>query len=141
MFPDRSPRIRHRNELTERDWENAVQGLGKSKTTTPSSQRMAFKDHVTKTRCPGDKHARAFAKKLCLMSDFTWDDVVSPRLKFLSSSWESKIASYFLTFPYPVPVPKIVWIFIGRNVEARASQAGLHKPIKDTASAKEGKVS
>ena len=22
-------RIRHRNELTERDWENAVQGLGK----------------------------------------------------------------------------------------------------------------
>ena len=29
MFPDRSPRIRHRNELTERDWENAVQGLGK----------------------------------------------------------------------------------------------------------------
>ena len=30
MFPARSPRIRHRNELTERDWENAVQGLGKS---------------------------------------------------------------------------------------------------------------
>ena len=28
-FPDRSPRIRHRNELTERDWENAVQGPGK----------------------------------------------------------------------------------------------------------------
>ena len=27
-FPARSPRIRHRNELTERDWENAVQGLG-----------------------------------------------------------------------------------------------------------------
>ena len=28
VFPDRSPRVRHRNELTERDWENAVQGLG-----------------------------------------------------------------------------------------------------------------
>ena len=28
-FPACSPRIRHRNELTERDWENAVQGLGK----------------------------------------------------------------------------------------------------------------
>ena len=28
-FPARSPRIRHRNELTESDWENAVQGLGK----------------------------------------------------------------------------------------------------------------
>ena len=24
-FPARSPRIRHRSELTERDWENAVQ--------------------------------------------------------------------------------------------------------------------
>ena len=33
-FPDRSPRIRHRNELTERDWENAVQGLGKCTPTT-----------------------------------------------------------------------------------------------------------
>ena len=29
VFPARWPRIRHRNELTERDWENAVQGLGK----------------------------------------------------------------------------------------------------------------
>ena len=29
MFPARSSRIRHWNELTERDWENAVQGLGK----------------------------------------------------------------------------------------------------------------
>ena len=28
-FPARSPRIRHLNELTESDWENAVQGLGK----------------------------------------------------------------------------------------------------------------
>ena len=28
VFPDRSPRIRHRNDLTERNWENAVQGLG-----------------------------------------------------------------------------------------------------------------
>ena len=28
-FPARSPRIRHRNKFTERDWENAVQGLGK----------------------------------------------------------------------------------------------------------------
>ena len=28
-FPARSPRILQRSELTERDWENAVQGLGK----------------------------------------------------------------------------------------------------------------
>ena len=28
-FSARSPRIRHRRELNERDWENAVQGLGK----------------------------------------------------------------------------------------------------------------
>ena len=27
MFPAGSPRIRHRSELTERDWENGVQGL------------------------------------------------------------------------------------------------------------------
>ena len=33
-----------------------------------------------------------------------------------------------------------MWIFIGPNVEARASQAGLHKPIKHTASAKEGGI-
>ena len=43
------------------------------------------------------------------------DDVLSQRLKFgsafLSSSWESKIA-FFLTFPYPVPVPKNCVIFI-----------------------------
>ena len=29
MFPAHSPRIRHRSELTERDWKNAVKGLGK----------------------------------------------------------------------------------------------------------------
>ena len=29
MFPARLSRIRHWNDLTERDWENAVQGLGK----------------------------------------------------------------------------------------------------------------
>ena len=28
-FPARSPRIRHRSELTEKAWENAVQGLSK----------------------------------------------------------------------------------------------------------------
>ena len=45
------------------------------------------------------------------------DDVVSQRLKFrsefLSFSWESKIGLFFLTFPYPVPVPKNCVIFIG----------------------------
>ena len=29
VFPARSPRISHRSELTDRDWENAEQGLGK----------------------------------------------------------------------------------------------------------------
>ena len=28
-FPARSPRIPHRSELTEKAWENAVQGLSK----------------------------------------------------------------------------------------------------------------
>ena len=44
------------------------------------------------------------------ISIITRDDVVSQRLKFgsefLSSSWESKNCLVFLTFPYPVPVPK-----------------------------------
>ena len=30
MFPARSPRTRHRSQLTERDWENAKKGLGNS---------------------------------------------------------------------------------------------------------------
>ena len=52
----------------------------------------------------------------------TRDDVVSQRLKFgsafLSFAWESKIA-FFLTFPYPVPVPKNCVIFIGCNFKSR----------------------
>ena len=32
--PGRSPRIRHRNALTEKAWEDALQGLGKPKPTT-----------------------------------------------------------------------------------------------------------
>ena len=28
-----SPRIRHQNELTHGDWENAIQGLSKARTT------------------------------------------------------------------------------------------------------------
>ena len=37
-FPARSPRMRHRNELTESDWENAVQGLGKAETRDSLSE-------------------------------------------------------------------------------------------------------
>ena len=29
VFPARSPRMRHRSELTKKDWKNVVQGLGK----------------------------------------------------------------------------------------------------------------
>ena len=77
----------------------------------------------------------------------TRDDVVSQRHKLCSAflsyfSWESKIALFFfLSLPYPEPVPKNCVIFIGCNFESRASQVGLHKQKKDTASAKEGKVS
>ena len=74
----------------------------------------------------------------------TRDDVVSQRLKFgsafLSFSSESKIALFFLTFPYPATVPKNCVIFIGYNFKSRGSQVGLHKQKKDTASAKKGKV-
>ena len=37
--------------------------------------------------------------------------------------------------------PENCVIFIGCNFESRASQVGLHKQEKDTASAKKGKVS
>ena len=40
MFPARSSRIRHWNELTETDWENAVQGLGNNVTTPTSNERL-----------------------------------------------------------------------------------------------------
>ena len=36
----------------------------------------------------------------------------------------------FLTFPYPVPVPKNWVIFTGCNFKSRASQVGLHKQKK-----------
>ena len=39
-----------------------------------------------------------------------------------------------------MPVPKSFVIFIGSNFESRASQVGLHKQKKDTASAKKEKV-
>ena len=76
----------------------------------------------------------------------TQDHVVSQRHKFDSVflsyfSWDSKIALFFLTFPYPVTVPKNSVIFVGCNFESPASQAGLHKQKTHTASAKEGKGS
>ena len=39
-----------------------------------------------------------------------------------------------------MPVPKNCVIFVGCNFESRASQVGLHKQKKDTASARDGKV-
>ena len=88
-------------------------------------------------------HVQASCELLTLPELITRDDVVSQRLKFGSAflSFSSKISLFFLVSRIPCPSRKIVWIFIGRNVEARANQAGLHKPKKDTASAKEGKVS
>ena len=47
----------------------------------------------------------------------------------------------FLTFPYPVLVPKNCLFFIGCNFESRASQVGVHQQKKHCASAKAGKVS
>ena len=61
--------------------------------------------------------------------------VVRPRPNIRSHS-----VLFFLTLPYPVPAPKNYVIFIGCNFKSRASQAGLHKEKKDTASAKKGKV-
>ena len=43
MFPARSPRIRHRSELTERAWENDVQGLGNLDLTYHISIRLVLR--------------------------------------------------------------------------------------------------
>ena len=64
MFPDRSPRIRHRNELTERDWENAVQGLGKLK------GMFSPRDRLKKGR--GEKRR----ERRCLLNEILWLVVV-----------------------------------------------------------------
>ena len=47
-FPARSPRIRHRNELTEKDWENAVQGLGKNR--RHEDNRLLLEEQFSKRR-------------------------------------------------------------------------------------------
>ena len=78
------------------------------------------------------------------LADFTRDDVGSQRLKFGSTFLRflgSQNCLAFLTFPYPLPVPKNCIIFVGCNFKSRASQVGLHKQKKDTASAKKWKVS
>ena len=78
------------------------------------------------------------------LADFTRDDVGSQRLKFGSTFLRflgSQNCLAFLTFPYPLPVPKNCIIFVGCNFKSRASQVGLHKQKKDTASAKKGKAS
>ena len=64
----------------------------------------------------------------------------------LSETHTSRVSAFgrllvFLTFPYPVPVPKKCVIFLGCNFKSRASQVGLHNEKKDTASAKKGNVS
>ena len=71
--------------------------------------------------------------------------MVSQRHKFGCAflsyfSFQSIISLFFLTFAYPMPVPKNCLIFTGCNFEKCASQIGLHKQKKDIASAKEGKV-
>ena len=87
---------------------------------------------------------------LCDFTLFNWlftrDDVVSQHHKFgcaFLSFFFSGVQNclVFLNFPYPVPVPKNCVIFIGCNFESLASQVGLQKQKKDTASVKEGKVS
>ena len=64
---------------------------------------------------------------------------IRERIPFVSLGVKNCLV--FLTFPYPAPVPKNCVIFIGYNFKSRASQVGLHKQKKDTASAKKGKVS
>ena len=43
LFPARSPRVRHRNELTERDWEDAAQGVKATSLATLTSPPIQIK--------------------------------------------------------------------------------------------------
>ena len=75
----------------------------------------------------------------------TRDDVVSQRHKFgsvfLSYFLGSQKLPSFFNFPITGARHKNMCDFIGRNFESRVSEVGLHKQKKDTASAKEGRVS
>ena len=68
-FPARSPRIRHRNELTERDWENAVQGLGKCK-----DRKCRLEEAVTLRDSYGTKYnwAKQIKELVDKMISFTY---------------------------------------------------------------------
>ena len=72
----------------------------------------------------------------------TRDDVSASVINSVAPSFRIFLGSQklpcFLTFSYPVPVPKNCVIFIGSNFESRASQVELQKQKKDTASAKGG---
>ena len=73
----------------------------------------------------------------------TRDDVVSQRLKFgsafLSSSLGVKNCIVFLTFPYPVPVPKNCMIFIGCNFKSMCKSGWIAQAEKRYCVIKEGK--
>ena len=74
---------------------------------------------------------------------FTRDDIVSQRLKFgstfLSSSWESKIALFFLTFPYPEPVPKKLCDFYWLQLRITCKSGWIAQAEKRYCVSKEGK--
>ena len=63
---------RHRNELTERDWENAVQGLGKFVPSPP--ERSAIMKVVYGLRKTVSKHLKVIPLKLLYYQTFleTW---------------------------------------------------------------------
>ena len=75
---------------------------------------------------------------------FTRDDVVSQHLKFgsafLSYSWESNCL-VFLTFPHAEPVTKKLWFLLAATLNHVEVRLDCTSRIKDTASAKKGKVS
>ena len=82
-FPTSLLRIRHRSELTERDWENALQGLGKSLTTVKSlsSQTPPF----TRLEVGFQKSLRVVCRRFFYNCVLPWP----PTLSFLFCPWFS----------------------------------------------------
>ena len=88
MFPARSPRIRHRSELTERAWENDVQGIGNLDLTYHISIRLVLRKQPPPLGSP----------KLILLIENNYSSLATPSYYqfFFHLSTERKPTQYSL---------------------------------------------
>ena len=88
MLPARSPRIRHRSELTERAWENDVQGIGNLDLTYHISIRLVLRKQPPPLGSP----------KLTLLIENNYSSLATPSYYqfFFHLSTERKPTQYSL---------------------------------------------